>query len=230
MTKKKILKASLEDNLTETLDFLTSKSKERTSDLLLTYLSSIYQKAIKQDRDNFQNLLHQILRARREHFGLIQDTLQDEISDMMSILTEKAAGFQIYPPQDSLDMIKSSYLIEIMPDLTRDILVERADLSEVANRYSIPLEVPRVLVTSWKAVMTTFTKPFAGQTMPQRDWICSRKVIQPVRARAVYRWWAPVKDVPDEPPESQFVDIPVKRLGHADTTKANPEIRPSYMS
>ncbi len=180
VTKMKILKASLEKNLIETLGFITSRSKERTSDLLFTYLSSIYQKALREDRGSFQNLLKQILDARRVHFGLIQDSLQDEVSEMLSVLTERAREFRINLPEDSLDMIRSSYLLKIIPDLTRDIFVEAADVGEIANRYSVPLEVPRILEESWKAITPKFPETFAQQITPGEHWVDFKRLVQPV--------------------------------------------------
>lgn len=227
ITKTKILEASLKDYLMETLGFLTNKSKERTSDLLLTYLSSIYQKAIVEERETFQNLFYQILSARREHFGLIQDTLQDEVSKMMSILTEKAFKFQISFPRDSLDMIKSSYLLEMIPNLTRDIFVERADLSEVANRYNIPPEVPMILENAWKAVMPTFAKTFAQQTTLGVLWVHSRRLFHPAHGvRWGMRAWSQVEELPGKSAES----IAMKESAHTYTTKANLETTPQYVS
>lgn len=177
ITRTKILKTSLEKNLIETLAFLTDKSKERTSDLLHIYLSSIYQEAIRKDRGDFQNLLNRILAARREHFGLIQDSLQDEVSKMMSVLTKRAAGFQISLPQDSLDMLTSNHLLEVMPYLMRDIFVEGADLSQIASRYNVPLEVPMTLDSIWKTVFPKLGTTFAQPTAISRSgWVDTHKL------------------------------------------------------
>jgi hypothetical protein len=170
VTRTKILKASLETNLIETLAFLTSKSKDRTSDLLLAYLSSMYQEAVKADRAGFENLLSQIMTARREHFGLIGDTLQDEISEMLSSLSERATRFQISLPQDSLDMLRPSYLLEIMPDLLGDIFVRREDVSEIAKRYSVPPAVPLTLESIWEAVFPKF-KATSSQRLGVESWL-----------------------------------------------------------
>jgi len=156
ITRTKILKASLEENLIQTLGFVAGKSKERASDLLLTYLSSIYQEAIGKDRENFQNLLNQFLNARREHSGLIQDTLQDEVSEIMSILTERAKEYQIPLLPDPLDMIQSSYILEIMPDLIREIFVEGTSLGEIAKKHDIPLEVPLAFENAWNTIIFRF--------------------------------------------------------------------------
>lgn len=221
ITRMKILKASLEVNLIETLGFLTNKSKERTSDLLLTYLSSIYQRAIREDIEIFPNLLLRFLDARREHFGLIQDALQDEVGEMMSILTERATEFQIPLAQDSLDMIKSSYLLKIMPDLIHDIFIERADLSEIANRYGVPLEVPTTLENVWKAIIPRFATTFAQQTTTKGLWIHARSlVLIHVRLRA--QKWLPVEELLSESNDY----TPTRKLA---TIKANPTI-PKYAS
>ena len=221
ITRTKILKASLEENLIETLGFLTNKSKERTSDLLLTYLSSIYQKAIRADREMFQNLLPQFLNARQEHFGLIQDALQDEVNKIVSVLIERAIEFQIRLPQDSLDMIKSSYLLKIMPDLMRDIFIERVDLREIANRYGVPFEIPITIENAWKAVIPRLTKTLAQQITTARVWIDSRTLAQPifsVRWGKGWREWRQTEELLTESPE--FVAMKAKYP--CTTTKANP--------
>jgi len=229
ITRTKILKASLEENLIETLGFLTNKSKERTSDLLLTFLSSIYQKAIKEDRKAFQNPLHQFIGARREHFGLIQDTLQDEVGKMLSILTERAKEFQIPTPQDSLDMLKSSYLLEIMPDLMRDIFVERADLSEIGNRYSVPLEVPITLESVWKAVIPKFETTFTQQTTTKGLWIDYLTLIGVTWTKG-FREWSHVDELLNARASPEFVTVKDKQFERALTTKANPMTAPQYVS
>lgn len=231
ITKTKILKTSLEENLIETLDFLTNKSKERTSDLLLTYLSSIYQRAIREDREMFQNLLLQFLNARREHFGLTQDTLQDEVSKMLSVLTEKATEFQIHLPQDSLDMIKSSYLLEIMPDLVSDISIERVNLSEIANRYSVPLEVPMTLENVWKAIIPRFATTFAQRPATKELWIDPSTLIHAtheVRWRKGLQEWWKVEKLSGKSPEP--IHMRPKQFARASTTEANPLTVPHYVS
>jgi len=200
ITKTKILKASMDDDLTETLGFLSNKSKERTSDLLLTYLSSIYQKAIREDREIFPNLLLKFSNARREHFGLIKDTLQDEVNKMMSVLAERATEFQIPLPRDSLDMVESSYLLELLPDLVHDIFIERADLRETANRYNVPLEYPMTLQNAWEVVVSRFTTTFAQQRARMQEWLQLKKI---------------------SPKSPEFVDTETKTFARANTTRAN---------
>lgn len=193
ITKIKILEASLKEKLVETLSFLSNKSKERTSDLLLTYLSSIYQKALRETPENFPNLLLQFANARQNHFGLIQDTLQDEINSMMSILAEKAVEFQVSFPQDSLDMIKPSYLLKIIPDLMHEMFVEKIKMSEIVNRYHVPLEVPTTLENAWSAVIQSFGTTFAQQTQPQRLWVTTKLLTY--KSHEVQKEWKNLKEL-----------------------------------
>lgn len=228
ITKMKILKKSLEDNLIETLGFLANKSKERTSDLLLTHLSSIHQRAIREDRENFRNLLLKFLNTRREHFGLIQDTLEDEVNSMLSILAERATEFQLPLPQDSLDMLKSSYLLEIMPDLMHDLFIERAGLSEIVNTYSVPLEVPMTLKNVWKEVIPKLATTFAQQIATKGMWIDSFAIIQVGTWSGSFQEWPRVEELSRKSP--RHVTLKPKRLARAHTTKTNPMTAPQYVS
>jgi len=155
ITKKKVLNACLKRDITETLNFITSRSKEKTADLLITYLSSMYQKAIEKSasKEVFQNLLSQFLKARDEHFGFIQDTLEDEVRTMLTTLSEKAIDFGVFIPLDSTDMIKPSYLLEIAPSIIKDVFVKRIDKIEVSRKYNISIEIPTIFERALEEIL-----------------------------------------------------------------------------
>jgi len=145
-TKKKVLDASLNERPAETLDFLMKKSKENTADLLLMYLSIIYQRALDEsiDSEAFENLLNTFLTARRNHFGLISDEIEDDVNEMLMVLEGEAKKRDITPSPDTLNMIKPRYLLEIMPNVVSDI-VQKKDLLAVSRKYDVPMEVPQAL-------------------------------------------------------------------------------------
>lgn len=152
-TKKKVLDASLNERPTETLDFLMKKSKEKTADLLLMYLSIIYQRALDEsiDFEAFENLLNTFLTARRNHFGLISDEIEDDVNEMLTVLEEEAKKRDITPSPDTLNMIKPRYLLEIMPNVVSDI-VQKKNLLAVSRKYNVPMEVPQALSMALEGV------------------------------------------------------------------------------
>jgi hypothetical protein len=141
-TKIKVLEASLKEKLLDTLELLTKRSKEKTSDLFLTYLSSVFQKAGSVDTGSFSLLLNKFLVARRENYGLIRDELQDEVRLMTQALEEKAIELHVPFSKNSIDTFESSQFLEILPDIIKDLIIEKTDVIEVANRYNVPLEIP----------------------------------------------------------------------------------------
>jgi len=152
------LKASIETNLIATLRVLTNKSKERSSDLLITYFSSIYQKAISVDQSNFRQFLNQFLTERREHYGLINDTIQNEVDTMLQSLAEKSIEFHIPFPSDTIDMIRPTQMLEILPNIVTELFIKRADPSEIMNKYNVPIEIPNVIRDAYNFVMPNPTR------------------------------------------------------------------------
>ena len=54
-------------NIIETLELLTSKSKDRTGDILLTYLNVIYQKSFSANQQEFEGVLNRFINAKQEY-------------------------------------------------------------------------------------------------------------------------------------------------------------------
>ena len=76
----------LRTNLIETLKLLTTKSKNQTGDILITYLSAIHQAAVEAEENDFASLLNQFFNVKQEYSGLIRDTLKKEVSLMTQML------------------------------------------------------------------------------------------------------------------------------------------------
>lgn len=186
VTKMKVLKAGLEANLIETLKLLTNKSEDRSADLLFTYLSSIYQKAIEVGQTNFQQILEHFLAARHKHYGLIRDTIQNEVTLMVQTLATKAMELQIPFPQDPIENIEPTYLLEIIPDIVTDLAVERVDPIEIVNRYGVPIEVPNTVKEALEPVISISTR--SGARFPSvEQWIEYKQLRKATAIRVDYR-------------------------------------------
>jgi hemerythrin superfamily protein len=169
ITKIKVLKASLEANLIETLRVLTNKSKDRTGDLLLAYMTAIYQKAIDINQPEFEQILDRFLVTRQEHNGLIRDTLYDEVTLMTQTIAEKAMRLQINLPQDSIEHIEPLHILEIIPDIVWDLVMKRLDPIAITNKYGVPIEIPITIQGALEPIISGSTKL---TTQPVTDvWI-----------------------------------------------------------
>lgn len=176
ITKKKVLTACLKRDLLETLNFLTLRIEEKTSDLLVTYLSSIYKKTIEQsaNKEIFQKLLFQFLEARQEHFGFVNSSLEDTVSSMLTTLSEKAIEFGISIPLDPTDMIRPKYLLEIVPDVMKEVFEKRIDTIGVARKYNIPVEIPAIFEKAFEEILPK------GITIAQQPATIERYIVLPI--------------------------------------------------
>jgi len=157
-TKIKVLKASLEASLIETLKVLTNKSKDRTGDVLLTYMTAIYHKAIDSNQPEFEQILDRFLAARQDNYGLISDTLQDEVTLMTQIIAEKAMELQITLPQDPIEHIDPVHMLEIIPDIILDLAMRRLDPVNITSKYGVPIEIPITIQDALEPVISSSTR------------------------------------------------------------------------
>jgi len=147
-TKTKVLEACLETNPSQTLRYLLRRSKDKSASILLTYLSSIYQSAVTAKIPQaFKTGLDSFIEARREHFGLISDEIEDEVSSMLRFLDEKASELTVDLPVDTLQTTRCSHLLEIIPRVIQDIRVGRI-AEDLSKTYNVPVELTRVLSDS----------------------------------------------------------------------------------
>ena len=158
ITKTKVLKASLETNLISTLGLLTNKSKNRTGDILLAYLSAIFQEAMVEDQSNFENTLDRFLSVRQEYYGLINDALRDEVNLMYKTISEKALRLDINLPQNSIATIDTDRIIEMIPYVISDLAIRKIDPVEITNKYGLPLEIPLVINSALEPIISSTTR------------------------------------------------------------------------
>jgi hypothetical protein len=151
-TRERILSVLLEDLTEETLDFLTRRSVESSIDVLRTYLSSLYEKAMNEETSNheFGRLASKFDQTRRQYEGLIDDNLQPEISTMMqyTFMHAKEIGVPFKPlPSEIVRLTEFSHL---MPDLVKTISVSAPYLptSEIAKLFSLPIAFVNAFATA----------------------------------------------------------------------------------
>ena len=151
-TRERILSVLLEDLTEETLDFLTRRSVESSTDVLRTYLSSLYEKAMNEGTSNqeFDRIASKFDQTRREYEGLIDDNLQPEISTMMQHTFMHAK--EIGVPFKSLpsEIVRLTEFSHLMPDLVKTISVSAPyfPTSEIAKLFSLPVDFVNAFATA----------------------------------------------------------------------------------
>jgi len=151
-TRERILSVLIEDLTEETLDFLTKRSAESSADVLRTYLSSLYEKAMMEETSNqeFGRLSSKFDQVRRQYEGLIDENLQPEISTMMqyTIGHAKEIGSPFKPlPSEIVRLTEFSHFI---PDLVKTISVSASyyPTSEIANIFNLPVDFVNKFATA----------------------------------------------------------------------------------
>lgn len=166
-TKIGILKASIEENPSETLDFLLKRSKDKTVSVLMSYLSHLYSKTInaKQNPRAFAVASRRFLEARKEHFGLISDEIDDEVNTMLRFLDDIALELRIQLPPESIETTKPEHLLETIPYIIRDVYFGEQTPPDLAKTYNVSPEWTKVISTTLgeiaivEKVKTHETKP-----------------------------------------------------------------------
>jgi len=143
-TRERILSVLLEELTEDTLDFLTRKSLESLKDVLHTYLSSLYEKAMIEETSNqeFEKLALKFDQIRKRYEGIIDDNLQPEIGAMMqlTLMHAKELGLSLRPFPNEILRIKE--LSRIMPSLVKSISASTPCLpvDDIASQFSLPVE------------------------------------------------------------------------------------------
>lgn len=114
-TKNKVLQASLTCNFIDTVEYLLSRSSDRTLDLLRTILENLYANALESvASDQFTKAYTNFEKVRTSHLGLIRDSIQSEVSEMMMPLREKAVTFGIVIEPKSINDFSSQELLNVI--------------------------------------------------------------------------------------------------------------------
>lgn len=168
-TKKRVLKLAIETDPERTLSFLLSRSKEATIELLSAYLSHLYAKAMVEDIDprSFVKYVNTIQKIKNENAGLIWE-LEEELGDMMSHIRERSRALRVSLPEESVDTIRPSHMLEIIPSLVHEITrIGFGRSPELARNLGIPERLVQVMS---EAIVIPFGQtPEAGQSILQFD-------------------------------------------------------------
>lgn len=125
-TKVKLLNALIEKLPDETLEYLISISVDNASDILMVYLSALYESAISAtDRELFFKKIAQFDEIRDKYAGLVTGRFDLEVNNHISYLKQKAKEFHldwIPLPSPMLTMDKVDTLI---PMIIRAILTKQ---------------------------------------------------------------------------------------------------------
>lgn len=141
-TKKKVLTALIENLTEETLDFITERSVDTSADILRTYLSALYEKAMDEREDpiNFLRLASRFEETKRKYSGVIVDRLEIEVGNMETLFPEKASElgttFKVLPT----NVLKFSELSMFIPSLIKTISSTSPYIPdrEVAKFFNLP--------------------------------------------------------------------------------------------
>lgn len=146
-TKQKVLKALMEIRPEKTLDFLLTRSKEITVELLSISLSTIYAKAMAEgiSPGSFINAVKKFEGIKNKHAGLIRE-LEEELGDMTHFIRERALTLNVSLPAESIDTIKPSHMLEMIPVVV-DAISRRGlrSFSELATDLNVPEKLVQVM-------------------------------------------------------------------------------------
>ncbi len=175
-TKNKVLKACIEEVPLKTFEILAEKGKEKLGDLILTYLSIVYNQGLNEDNPKSFNekfILFQEL--RRKFKGIISNTVQDHVRDMLQILLDKTDSMGFNYPRDDLSTITSKNLLEALPYLLEDMIIKKASLDTIAHQYRLDIAIPQTIhravsrIEQWTSqrVIAEIVKPVTSDS----EWI-----------------------------------------------------------
>lgn len=140
-TKQKVLETCLRIDFLDTVEYLLSRSSERTIDILRTILSTIYAEAVETNsKDQFSILFDRFDILRRRYRGLIRDQIGDEVADMVWVLTQKASELKVSIPQKSIDDISAKELLDMFPLIGDAFLENPQGAHIIAKTLDLPLE------------------------------------------------------------------------------------------
>lgn len=145
-TKKKVLNTVINFQPEKTLEFLLKRFEENTADILYIYFTFIYEKAIVKEshKEVFKKFFDRFNEIKQEYSGLIHKRLGEEIGDLSQVFKETAINLGIPVPPLSLNEIKSTDIVEILPDVMRDLFSERyrgLTTSSIAKELNLPSEL-----------------------------------------------------------------------------------------
>lgn len=181
-TKRKVLEACLRIDFLDTIEYLLSRSSERTVDILRTILSTIYAEAIETDaKEQIGALFNKFDTLKTRYRGLIRDQIEEEVADMTWLLSEKALELGISLRQRLIKDFSAQELLESIR-LTGDIYAENPTEAErfAKDDLNLPTETLRIILPIFrelssikkvKAEAVTETGGLAGGVPPTDEYL-----------------------------------------------------------
>lgn len=173
-TKRKVLETCLRIDFLDTVEYLLKRSSERTTDVLRTILSTIYNEAIETNsKEQIIVLLDKFNTLRTQYRGLINDRIMDEVADMLWMLRQKAQELEVPVLPKSIEDISAKELLEVLPLLGDMYLQNPQRFPAIAKTLNLPPQ-------SIEMLFPTFAKlhPIGGpiteaeaETIPYIDLI-----------------------------------------------------------
>jgi len=141
-TKKKVLRSLLNVDPEETLAYMVERSSETATELLRTYLATIYEHAMRPGtgKDDFEVLLLRFEETRGRNASTILGKFEFEVGDMMVSLKQRAFELKItYDPQPP-ELTTLNRLTAVMPKLVTQLrsLSPSDDVHDIAQKFNLP--------------------------------------------------------------------------------------------
>lgn len=151
-TKNKVLQASLTCNFIETVEYLLSRNSDRTLDLLRTILENLYANALESvDSDQFTRAYTNFEKVRTSHLGLIRDSIQSEVSEMMTPLREKAITFGIAVEPKSINDFSSQEFLNVLNIIGQIYAENPLHAQEFAEKeIGLPSQTVKPIIETFK--------------------------------------------------------------------------------
>lgn len=142
-TRERILAVLLENLTEETLEFLTRRSVESSTDVLQTHLSSIYERAMSESTNNqeFTRLVTKFDQERQRYEGLLASSnLQTEISTMLQHTLARAKEISLAFRPSPNDIVRLTEFSRLIPDIVKAVATLSPYVSdnEIARIFNLP--------------------------------------------------------------------------------------------
>jgi len=181
-TRRKVLEACLRIDFLGTLEYLLNRNSERAIDIVRTILSTIYAEAIEtKSREQFGALLDKFDTLKIKYRGLIRDQIEEEVADMMWLLSKKALEHGIPLRERLIKDLSAQELLEAIR-LVGDLYSENPSEAQrfAIEDLSLPTETLDTILPVFKelsymkevkAVTGTVKLSWSEGTIPTEEYL-----------------------------------------------------------
>ena len=142
-TKLKVLEESLESLPIETLDHLTKRTTSSCADLLVSYLTILYEMAAQSNNsEEFQNYVSKFSKAISEFSGLIYNSLEYEVSDMLGEIRNISEGYGLQWKPSNFRLYDTNSIQLMLTEIVKFLISSETENPEtLAERLQIPVGI-----------------------------------------------------------------------------------------